>query len=133
MDQQKPSYFTRIDTGSFLPTELAGGTWHDDDLHLAPVAGLVIDYLERWRLAHAPELAFSRFSLEVLGQIARERIRELRNALTPWGDQVSVFAFQPKYTLPRLDRACWTKKGEWVTKTCGVLDWPAAGVATAQR
>lgn len=74
MDQQKPSYFTRIDTGSFLPTELAGGTWHDDDLHLAPVAGLVIDYLERWRLAHAPELAFSRFSLEVLGQIARERI-----------------------------------------------------------
>ena len=66
-------------------------------------------------------------------QIARERIRELRNALTPWGDQVSVFAFQPKYTLPRLDRACWTKKGEWVTKTCGVLDWPAAGVATAQR
>ncbi|GAA3960573.1 thioesterase family protein [Gordonia caeni] len=68
------SYFTRIDDHSFLPTEHAGGAWRDDELHLAPVAGLVIDHLERWRREHAPTLVFSRFSLEVLGQIARDRI-----------------------------------------------------------
>ncbi|MFT3662580.1 MAG: thioesterase family protein [Gordonia sp. (in: high G+C Gram-positive bacteria)] len=74
MDEQKTSYFTRVGDDSFLPTAQSGGTWHDDDLHLAPVAGLVIDRMERWRLAHAPDLVFSRLSLEVLGQIARERI-----------------------------------------------------------
>lgn len=66
-------------------------------------------------------------------EVARTRMRELRNALTPWGDQVSVFPFQPKFAMPRLDAACWSKKAEWVAKTCGALDWPPSGVATAQR
>ncbi|MFZ2512090.1 MAG: thioesterase family protein [Gordonia sp. (in: high G+C Gram-positive bacteria)] len=68
------SYFTRVDADCFRPTLLASGAWRDDELHLAPVAGLVIDYLERWRRQHAPHLLFSRFSIEVLGQIAREAI-----------------------------------------------------------
>ncbi|GAC57390.1 hypothetical protein GOHSU_18_01450 [Gordonia hirsuta DSM 44140 = NBRC 16056] len=68
------SYFTRIDEHSFQPTQCAAGAWREDELHLAPVAGLVIDYLERWRREHAPHMAYSRLSLEVLGQIARERI-----------------------------------------------------------
>ena len=68
------SYFTRVDADSFQPTALAAGAWREDELHLAPVAGLVIDYLERWRREHADDLVFSRFSLEVLGQIAREPI-----------------------------------------------------------
>ena len=66
-------------------------------------------------------------------EVARTRMRELRNALTPWGDQVGVYAFQPSLAMPRLDAACWGKKGEWVEKRCGVLAWPPAGVATAQR
>ena len=66
-------------------------------------------------------------------EISRARMRELRNALTPWGDQVAVYAFQPKFAMPRLDSACWSKKGEWVTKACGVLEWPPATIATAQR
>lgn len=69
-----PGYFTRIDEHSFQPTEHAGGAWRDDELHLAPVAGLLIDHLERWRREHAPALVFSRFGIEVLGQIARDRI-----------------------------------------------------------
>lgn len=66
-------------------------------------------------------------------EVSRARMRELRNALTPWGDQVSVYAFQPRFAMPRLDAACWSKKGEWVTKSCGALDWPPSGVTTAQR
>lgn len=68
------SYFTRVDADTFAPTAFAAGAWREDELHLAPVAGLVIDYLERWRRRHAPALVFSRFSIEALGQIAREPI-----------------------------------------------------------
>jgi hypothetical protein len=66
-------------------------------------------------------------------EVARTRMRELRNALTQWGDQSMLFVFQPQYALPRLDAACWSKKGLWIEKTCGALSWPPAGVATAQR
>ena len=66
-------------------------------------------------------------------EVARARMRELRNALTPWGDQLAVYAFQPKYAMPRLDPTCWSKKGEWIARTCGALEWPPVGVATAQR
>jgi hypothetical protein len=66
-------------------------------------------------------------------EVSRERMRELRNALTPWGDQVAVYVFQPKLAMPRLDAQCWSKKGEWVAKACGVLEWPPVAVATAQR
>ena len=68
------SYFTRIDDHRFLPTEHSVGAWREDELHLAPVAGLVIDFLERWRLENAPALVFSRVCVEVLGQIARAEI-----------------------------------------------------------
>lgn len=69
-----------------------------------------------------------------LVEVARLRMRELRNALTPWGDQVAAYAFQPRLAMPRLDPGCWSKKGEWVAKACGALDWPPTGaVATAQR
>jgi len=66
-------------------------------------------------------------------QVARARMRELRNALTPWGDQVSVFPFQPRFAMPRLEAACWNKKGAWVERKCGPLVWPPNGTATAQR
>lgn len=85
----RSSYFTRIDENSFLPTAHSAGAWREDELHLAPVAGLVIDHMERWRRAHAPALVFSRFSLEVLGQIARERI-ELRTEVIRPGRTIEL-------------------------------------------
>lgn len=68
-----------------------------------------------------------------LVELSRLRMRELRNALTPWGDQVAVYPFQPNFAMPRLDAACWSKKAQWVEKACGRLDWPPTGIATAQR
>ncbi|WP_375286712.1 hypothetical protein [Sphingomonas sp.] len=65
--------------------------------------------------------------------VARLRMRELRNSLTPWGDQAMTRSVYPTVTLPRVDAICWSKKGEWQDKKCGALVWPPVGVATAQR
>lgn len=71
------------------------------------------------------------------GELASTRTRELRNSLVPWGEQRF-----PRYigrdphavVMPRLDPICWNKKNEWVTKKCGVQNWPpAAGIGVATR
>jgi len=71
------------------------------------------------------------------GSLASTRMRELRNSMVPFGEQRF-----PRYVayglgaapLPRLDAACWDKKGEWVTKRCGASTWPPApGVGVAAR
>jgi hypothetical protein len=72
------------------------------------------------------------------GKVAQERMRELRNSLTPWGDQAQVFYQPVRYaTLPRADAPCWSKKGEWQEKKCGLFVWPpasaAAPIGIAQR
>jgi hypothetical protein len=69
------------------------------------------------------------------GAIAQERMRELRNSLSPWGEQQFPRSFYAESRVPRLEKACWSKKGEWQTKKCGVLDFPppVAAVNLAQR
>lgn len=61
---------------------------------------------------YAPRGSFS--------EIALGRMREVRNSLTPWGEQqfprMEVY-LTPAF-LPRFDKACW-KKNEFVVKKCG--------------
>lgn len=79
-----PAYFIADGPDRYLPTELTGGAWREDEQHLAPVAGLVVHHMELWRREHAdPSLAFSRFSFEVLGQIARAPITLTTEAVRP--------------------------------------------------
>jgi len=60
-----------------------------------------------------------------LGELASNRIRELRNSLAPWGEQ----AFPRGYNRPvgnvRLPvyfrEDCWSPKGKWLIKKCGPL------------
>ena len=70
-----------------------------------------------------------------LGELAVDRMQELRNSLVPYGEQRF-----PRYvgreqrfnvTMPRLDTLCWNKKAEWVPKKCGAQNWPPAGPAGA--
>jgi hypothetical protein len=65
------------------------------------------------------------------GDVALSRMREVRNSLTPWGEQqfprMEVY-LTPAF-LPRFDKACW-KKDEFVVKKCGV---PFGQVAYAAR
>lgn len=61
--------------GVYEPTEHTGGAWRDDEQHLAPVAGLIVHHMERWREEHVGDsLVLSRLSFEVLGQIPRETV-----------------------------------------------------------
>ena len=69
------AYFVALGDDRYMPTADASGAWRDDELHLAPVAGLLVHHMERWREANIdPSMSFSRFSFEVLGQIARDEI-----------------------------------------------------------
>ena len=70
------------------------------------------------------------------GELAEARMRELRNSLTPHGEQLF-----PRYAqlssgwtpIPRLDSICWDKKGRWQSKKCGDQNWPPTGVGIAAR
>jgi len=54
-----------------------------------------------------------------LGTLAEERMREMRNSLTVWGEQSFPRGIHPGAPrLPRLDDVCW-KKGNWNAKKCG--------------
>ncbi|MGP7794550.1 hypothetical protein [Sphingomonas sp. CLY1604] len=66
------------------------------------------------------------------GDLALTRIRELRNSLTPYGEQHFSRALGRDYaSQPRIDPVCYDKKGRWVVKKCGAFVWPPAPVATA--
>lgn len=68
------------------------------------------------------------------GALAEHRMREVRNSLTPWGEQeVTRYAYADRSALPRFDPICWNKKAQWVTKKCGAQDWPPAGTGMAAR
>lgn len=55
-----------------------------------------------------------------LATIARMRLRELRNSLTPYGEQQFPRYLQPSPApLPKFDQVCWNRKGEWQTRKCG--------------
>lgn len=57
--------------------------------------------------------------------IAKQRLRELRNALVPWGEQrfPRGIGFDGTVLAPRMDPICW-KKNDWNTKTCGqTVQW----------
>ncbi|PZQ61650.1 MAG: hypothetical protein DI544_03150 [Sphingomonas taxi] len=52
------------------------------------------------------------------GEVALGRMRELRNSLTPWGEQQFPRAHILPATLPRFDKDCW-KKDSYNNKKCG--------------
>jgi len=62
---------------------------------------------------------------------AMGRIRELRNSLTPYGEQhFQRYLGRDYASKPRFDPICWDKKGQWVTKKCGTFTWPPAATTS---
>lgn len=68
-----------------------------------------------------------------LAGLVRERTRELRNSLVPWGEQALAYAVRPQPLLPRLDAVCWNKKGEWNDRKCGAQTMVPVRIGVAQR
>ncbi len=78
------SYFTASGEDRYLPTEHTGGAWSDEDLHLSPVAGLMVHHLERWRETHADaEKRVGRLSFDVLGRLPRGELTVTTELLRP--------------------------------------------------
>jgi len=68
-----------------------------------------------------------------LSSLAQTRMKELRNSLTPYGEQhfPRSIGFD-RATTPRLDALCWDKKARWQDKKCGPLTWPMAATTIAE-
>lgn len=71
MTAQLDAYFTRIDEHTFQPEQPCAGAWNDQELHVAPVNGLLVHTMEQWLESRGAgrELAASRISVDYLGVI----------------------------------------------------------------
>lgn len=58
--------------------------------------------------------------------LAANRLAELRASLFgSWGEQaLPRYVVREQLNAPRLEVQCWNKKGYWVEKKCGPLNWP---------
>ena len=78
------SYFTVAGPDRYLPTGHTGGAWSDEDLHLSPVAGLMVHHLERWRAAHGDaDKTVGRISFDVLGRLPRGEVSLVTELVRP--------------------------------------------------
>ena len=70
MADRPTSYFERIGSSRYRPTLHAGGAWTDDELHMAPVAGAIIDAIDVFN-DHRPatSLGLARISFDILGKL----------------------------------------------------------------
>lgn len=78
------AYFERIDATTFMPTEHAGGAWNTEELHVAPVFGLMVHVLEADRAARGrTEGTVGRLSFDILGVIASAPLEVSVEVLRP--------------------------------------------------
>src|SRR5690606_39939202 len=69
------TYFVPTGEDTYEPTQHAGGAWRDDELHISPVAALLVHRLQHWRAQPAaPEKRLSRLSIDLLGTLRRGEI-----------------------------------------------------------
>ena len=56
-----------------------------------------------------------------LYKVAVADMSAIRNALVPWGEErfSRYVRIDVRTWSPRLDEACWNRRGEWQTKKCG--------------
>jgi hypothetical protein len=79
------SYFQRLSESSFAPTEHVGGAWNPDELHIAPVLGLLAHVVEREHATRRPEapLALARASYDILGVIPMDAFEITTRIIRP--------------------------------------------------
>ena len=84
-DEAAPhAYFLPAGDGTYLPTHHAGGAWADDEIHFAPLGGLIAHEI----LRHAgerggPPLQLARIGFDILGFLALDRIKITVETIRP--------------------------------------------------
>lgn len=69
-DGDDHGYFRRIGADQFAPTPHATGAWTDADQHIAPMVGLLVHEMERFRdREERPALQMGRLSIDILGTL----------------------------------------------------------------
>jgi len=67
---QSDSYFERIGASRYRPTPHAGGAWTDDELHMAPVSGAIVDAIDLFVGAKdSTSMTVARISFDILGKL----------------------------------------------------------------
>lgn len=69
-------YYERVGDHAFLPTAYAGGAWSPDEVHFAPLGGLLVHEIDRHRAATgSPDLSLGRVAFDILGFLATDECR----------------------------------------------------------
>lgn len=64
------AFFERTGDRAFRPTAATGGGWNPADMHISPIAGLLVHSLNRYTAEHgAPRLRLARISFDILGRL----------------------------------------------------------------
>lgn len=88
---QPAAYYVQTGPDGYLPTVHTQGAWADDQQHMAPVSGLLIDALER--CAPRPDLVMARVTYDILGVIPLSEV-ELTSAVIRPGRTIELVEAQ---------------------------------------
>ncbi len=78
------AYFVPVKADVFRPTEHAGGAWHVDEQHIAPIMGLLTHLVETDRNERGRgDLVVSRLSFDILGRLTMEEFTTRVHVLRP--------------------------------------------------
>lgn len=86
------AYFARLGPQRYRPTAHSGGAWNADELHISPVAGLVVHAVERFVAGRpADGMAVARVGIDILGVVTGDDV------------DVDVAVVRPGRTIELLD------------------------------
>ena len=76
-----PAYYQQLEPGCFRSTEHAQGAWSADEQHMAPVAALLTDALDR--CSPRTDLVLSRVAFDILGRIPAGEVEVAARVIRP--------------------------------------------------
>lgn len=77
------AYFQRMGPERFQPLPTTSGAWNTQELHIAPVIGLLTHVLEQAQAARGTGLSFGRLSYDILGPIPMEPLDVRAEVIRP--------------------------------------------------
>ena len=102
------SYFVRTGTRSFRPTEHCSGAWNTEEIHIAPVFGLLAHELELNRIARGRDgMRIARISFDILGVLPLEEYRTAVTVVRPGKSVELVEAVLSHADRPAVRARAW--------------------------